>query len=55
MQIRMLRLLKESILFFNKFQLILLCLLVPKMKKVVKNMSSAIVTVFKHIICSNSK
>ena len=26
--------LKKSILFFNKFQLILLCLIVPKMKKV---------------------
>ena len=34
---------KKSISFFNKFQLILLCLFVPKMKKVIINMSSAIV------------
>ena len=36
MQIKMLRLLKESILFFNKFELTLVCF-VPKMKKVVIN------------------
>ena len=44
MQIRMLRLTKEKyFLFFNKFQLILLCLIVPKM--LLKKMSSAIVLI----------
>ena len=45
MQIRMLRPLKEKYLFFNKFQLILLCLIVPKMKKIVTKLSSAIVII----------
>ena len=45
MQIRMLRLLKEKYLFFNKFQLILLFLIVAKMKKGVTNMSSVIVII----------
>ena len=45
MQIRMFRLLKEKYLVFNKFQLILLCLIVPKMKKVITNMSPAIVII----------
>ena len=35
MQIRMLQLSKESILFFNKFHLILIYSFVPKMKKIV--------------------
>ena len=35
MQIRMLQLLKEKYFVSNKFQLILLILIVPKMKKVI--------------------
>ena len=35
MQIRMLQLSKECILFFNKVHLILIYLFVPKMKKIV--------------------
>ena len=42
MQIRMLRLLKEK--FFSKFQLILLCLIVPKVKK----------DITKYIVCYNN-
>ena len=46
MQIRMLRLLKEKYFVLNKFQLILLCLTLPKMKKVVT----------KYVVCySNNK
>ena len=44
-QIRMLRLSKEKKNVFNSFHLVLFCLIVPKMKKVVTNMSPAIVLI----------
>ena len=44
MQIRMLGLLKEKYFVFNKFQLILLCLIVLKMKKVVT----------KYVVCKSN-
>ena len=48
MQIRMLQLSKEKYLIFYKFHLILICLFIPKMKKIVTKynvMSSAIVII----------
>ena len=45
MQIRMLQLSKEWILFFNKFYLILIYLFVPKMKK---NVTKYVVCYSKH-------
>ena len=43
MQISMLRLSKDKYLAFNKFHFILFCLFLPKIKKLVKNMSPATV------------
>ena len=42
MHIRVLQLSKEKYFIFNKFHLILIYLFVPKMKKIVTKMSSAI-------------